>query len=317
MNSKNILTVAVIASLTTSVYAFEPSRFSGEVILGTGYMSTNSNLSTNSDAYLSNDQQKGSHSDDFFVLPLGFISYDLGADRNQRVYMGTSRDDLAVGDLVFEVGYQYDMANGTQIDVAYLPTVMSGEVWADPYAKGRRSETDIDGYAFRLKLNNIVNTGFSLDMAYATSEVDNEEITQHELHRDSDKYYLKGSYLTYLSANSGLSTSLSYLHNDAVGKAESFDQYEIEMTYFANFNAHTYALTTSYAYGDFDGYNSLYNQTRNDNKYKVFVSYEYANIAGLDNWNLVSFAGVNINDSNINFYKSEDYLASIGVSYTF
>lgn len=318
MNKKNILAVAILSSLTTSAFAFDSSRLSGEIILGTGYVSTNSNLSTNTDANLNGNYNKGSHSDEVIVVPLGSLAYDLGEDRNQRVYLGTSRDDLAVGDLAFEIGYQYDMRNGTQIDVAYLPTVMSGEVWINPYdLAGQRTETDIDGHAYRLKLNNIVGSGFSLDMAYATSEVDNEQIQAKDLLRDSDKYYMKGSYLMQLAPNMGLNTSLGYLHNDAEGKSETFDQYEVELTYFANFNAHTVALTSSYAYRDFDGQNSIFSKTRSDHTHKFFASYEYANIAGLEDWSLVSFAGINYNDSNISFYKSEEYLASIGLSYKF
>ncbi|CAH6784210.1 conserved exported hypothetical protein [Vibrio chagasii] len=317
MNTKSILSVAILSSLTTSAFAFDSSRISGELILATGYVSTNSNLSTASDAVLKNGNNKGSHNDDVIVMPLGNIGYQLGEHRNQKVYLGTSRDDLAVGDLAFEIGYQYNMRNGTQLDIAYLPTVVSGEVWKDPYLEGRRSKTDVEGNAYRFQANNIVGSGFSLDMAFATTEVDNEQIKATELARDSDMYLLKGGYIAHFTPNMGLSTSLGYLHNDADGKAETFDQYEIEMTYFVTHGAHKVALTSSYAYRDFDGENSIYGKTRSDHKHKFFAAYEYANIAGLENWNLVSFAGVNYNDSNINFYKSEDYLASVGVSYKF
>ncbi|AUW05146.1 DUF2860 family protein [Vibrio campbellii] len=317
MNKKSILSVAILSSFASSAFALDSSRFSGEIILATGYMSTNSNLSTESDALLTDRTKKGSHNDDFVAIPLGTLAYGLGLDRNQRVYLGTSRDDLAVGDLAFELGYQYDMKNGTQIDVAYLPTVLSGEVWKDPYLEGRRSETDIDGHAYRLKVSNIAGSGFSVDMAYATTEVDQERIQQSELVRDSDMYYVKGSYLTHIAPNMGLSTSFGYLHNDADGKAETYDQYEVEMTYFLTHNAHTLALTGSYGYRDYDGHNSLYGKTRSDNRHKLFVAYEYANIAGLNNWNLISFAGMNYNDSNIDFYKNEEYLATVGLSYKF
>ncbi len=317
MNKKSILSATILSTLATGAFAFDSSRLSGEIILSTGYVSTNSNLSTESDAYLGDRNQKGSHTDDFMVFPLGSIAYDLGENRNQRVYMGTSRDDLAVGDLAFEIGYQYDMLNGTQVDVAYLPTVLSGEVWADPYLQGNRSKTDIDGHAFRLKLSNIVGSGFSVDMAYATQEVDEERITDNDLHRDSDMYYVKGSYLTHIAPNMGLITSAGYLHNDAEGKAETYDQYEMEVTYFINHNAHTLGVTGTYAYRDYDGHNAYYQKTRSDNRSKLFVAYEYANIIGLENWDFVSFAGVNYNDSNIDFYKNEEYLATVGVSYKF
>ncbi|WP_261836294.1 DUF2860 domain-containing protein [Vibrio ishigakensis] len=317
MNGKNLLSVAILSSLAGSAFAFDSSRISGEIIFATGYMSSNSNLSTESDSFLKDNTKKGSHNDDFIVMPLGNIAYDLGEQRNQRVYLGTSRDDLAVGDLAFEIGYQYDMQNGTQVDVAYLPTVLSGKAWKNPYLEGNRSKTDVDGHAFRLKLNSIAGTGFSLDMAYAMTEIDDEQIADKALHRDADIYYAKAGYLTHLAPNMGLKSSLGYLHNDSEGKAETHDQYEVELSYFLVHNAHTIALTGSYAYRDYDAQNSIYGKTRSDNRSKLFLAYEYANIAGLENWNLVSFAGVNYNDSNISFYSNEDYLASVGVSYKF
>lgn len=313
----SVLSTIILSSFAASAFADDPSRISGEFIIGTAFMSTNSNLSTESDANYNGLNQKGNQNDEVAVMPLGNIAYALGEERNQRIYLGTSRDDLAVGDLAFEIGYQYDMSNGTQIDVAFLPTVVSGEVWKDPYLVGQRSETDVEGHAFRVQLNSILGSGFSLDMAVATTEVDEEEIQQAELQRDSDMFYLKGSYSHFFSPRMGLISSFAYLHNDAEGKAETYDQYEVEMTYFVNHEAHTLSLTHSYASREYDGRNTLFNKTRSEDIHKSFVAYEYANIAGLENWNLVSFAGVKYNDSNINFYKSEDYLASVGLSYKF
>ncbi len=129
--------------------------------------------------------------------------------------------------------------------------------------------------------------------------------------------YVKGGYLAQFAPNMGLVTNLGYMHNDADGKSQTYDQYELEMTYFVHHNAHSLALTSSYAYRDFDGTSSIHKKNRSDNEHKLFVAYEYANIAGLDNWNLVSFAGMTYNDSNINFYDREDYLASVGLSYSF
>lgn len=318
MSKKNIVTAAILASVATSAMAFDSSRLSGEIILATGFTSSNSNLSTENDAFRSGElNQKGSHNSEFIAMPLGNLSYELVPNRSQRVYLGTSRDDLAVGDLAFEIGYQFDMRNGTQIDLAYLPTVLSGEVWKNPYATGERQKTDVEGHAYRVKLNHIAGSNFSLDMAFATTEVDHE-LSSDDLRRDSDKYYVKGSYLHNFAPNNGLITSLAYLNNDAEGSAETYDQYELEMTYFMSFNAHSLAITGSYRYRDYDGMNSAFdNKIRTDHRHKLFLAYEYANIAGWENWNLVSFAGVNVNDSNIKFYSNEDYLASVGLSYKF
>ncbi len=60
MNKKSILSIAILSSFASSAFALDSSRFSGEIIFATGYMSTNSNLSTESDALLK-DRTKKAH----------------------------------------------------------------------------------------------------------------------------------------------------------------------------------------------------------------------------------------------------------------
>ncbi|WP_026972410.1 DUF2860 family protein [Aliagarivorans marinus] len=318
MKSNHLLTIAAITSLCAPAFSANASKLSGELILLSGYSSTNSNLSTDTDATLRSLGGSAEREDDYLVAPLGHIAYSLGANNNQRIYLGTSRDDLAVGDLAFELGYQYDFANGTQIDVAFLPTVVSGEVWGNPYqTSSARVKEDIEGYAYRMKINNLMNSGFSLDMAFATSEVDNERIEYQSLHRDNDTYYVKGSYGFELGQRSGLVTSFAYTHLDAEGKAASFDQYKAEVTYFISNGIQSLALTSSYARREYDAIHPIFNKERADNRHKLFIAYEYANVMGWQNWNFVSLNGVNLNRSNIDFYENEDYLVSMGLSYKF
>lgn len=318
MMKNKVMTLLALTTLASPSFAFDSSRISGELILGTGYKSTNSNLSVEGNSRSNGLDSKGSHTNEVIVMPLGLIAYDLTEQRNQRVYLGTSRDDLAVGDLAFEIGYQYNFMNGTTIDVAFLPTIMSGEVWADPYkTDGPRKKEDVEGYAYRLKLNNLMNSGISLDMAYATKEVDNEAIIDESLHRDADVYYAKASYYSAITTNSGFLTSVSYKHNDADGKAETFDEYTAEFTYSLIGDVHSLALTGSYGYRNYDSASVTFNKKRSDDQYGVFLAYEYADFAGWDNWSLISLSGVDINKSNIKFYESEDYLVTVGMSYKF
>ncbi|WP_394131639.1 DUF2860 family protein [Shewanella maritima] len=318
MNRISILSAAILATLSaTNVVAEESSRWSGEFIFATGYMSSNSNLNTEGDAIYKDINQKGTQEEEYFVAPLGNVAYSFGEGLNQRVYMGTSRDDLAVGDLAFEIGYQLDMQNGTQLDISFLPTVVAGEVWQDPYYEGKRRKTDVEGNAFRMQLHHIAGTGFSAEMAFGTQEVDEERIIHDDLLRDSDMFSLKASYLWPLSASSGLKTTVGFFHNDAEGIAQTYDQYELEATYFMHTGSYMLALTASYASREYDGTHPIFNEERKDDKSRLFVAYEYANFMGLENWDFVSFAGVDVTDSNINFYKSEDYVASIGLSYKF
>ncbi|KHT63816.1 hypothetical protein RJ45_09845 [Photobacterium gaetbulicola] len=318
MRNLNIFVIALFAGFTTSAYALDNSRINGDISINTGYATSNSNLNPNGDKTLSSLDDRVSHTNNYFAAPLGNIRYALDSNHTHAVYLGTSRDDLAVGTLAFELGYQYNFTNGTQLDITYLPTVLPDEVWANPYLTGEeRQTTDIDGNAYRLKLSNLLNTGVSLDMAYATATIDDEQITESTLFRDSATFYLKGQHLSMLDQRSGLITAFSYTDHNAEGKAASYNKYKVEMTYFLHSSAYSLALTGSYAYRQFDAVNPLFDTLRNDDVMRLFLAYEYKDIPGWDNWSVTSLAGSTVTSSNIDFYKSNNFLMTVGLNYQF
>ncbi|MDL5027207.1 hypothetical protein QR676_08205 [Vibrio sp. TMPB1044] len=75
------------ASLETEhcTYSVEWDEFSGEILFGT--------LCAHSDSHCGD-----SHT---LLFPLGIVNFDFGKGRDQRLYMGTSRDGLSGGTLVF------------------------------------------------------------------------------------------------------------------------------------------------------------------------------------------------------------------------
>ncbi|ENT9002566.1 DUF2860 family protein [Vibrio parahaemolyticus] len=317
MNTNLICLFTLISLSATTAQAADPSRFNGEFSLNTGVSSTSSNLDVNGSDTLSG-LGKGSRTNDAFIAPLGSLSYSLNEQNNQRVYIGTSRDDLAVGTLAFEVGYQYDYSDGTQLDIGYLPTVVADEVWSNPYLIGeKRDKSDRSGNAYRLKLSNLLGTGLSFDMVYANTEIENEAIVDPALHRDSDTYFFKGQYRSMLSLNSGYVSALSYTDHNAQGKAASYNGYQGELTYFYVGQNYALSLTGSYAYRDFDAINPIFSKQRNDDVYRVFLAYEYKNIPGWDNWSVTSFVGSTITSSNIDFYSNENMIVTLGMNYKF
>lgn len=318
MKNKSLSVVALLSTFPLAAHAFDASRFSGEFSINSGFATSNSNLNPNGDAVLNGLNDNVSHTNDLYVAPLGNLSLALNAHNSHRLYMGTSRDDLAVGTLAFELGYQRDLSSGTQIDIAYLPTVVSGEVWHNPYLEGaHRVTTDVEGNAYRLKLSNIANTGVTFDLGYATSDIENEGIAYEELARAHDTYYLKGQYLSMFNHRSGLITAFSYTDHNAEGSAASFNQYKVEATYFANLNAHSFALTSSHGYRDFDSINPLFDKERTDYVHRIFLAYEYSDIPNWENWSLTSFSGATLNTSSIDFYQSNEFLMSVGLNYIF
>ncbi|HAS63481.1 MAG TPA: DUF2860 domain-containing protein, partial [Vibrio sp.] len=220
MNVKYTLITLALISGSASAQLAETAGFAGEVSLSTGFYSVESNLNTDDDnknldsLYDTNDAVTGG-----LLLPLGNLTYTFGNDLNQQFYAGTSREDIATGTLAFEMGYKYQLASGMIIDASILPTIMSGEVWADPYKPTNRQTTDEDGNAYRLQLKNIAGSKFSVDMAYATKDVETDVrgAIDPSLRRDADTIFFKTDYKYMVDQTPMLQPRLSYVSSDADG----------------------------------------------------------------------------------------------------
>lgn len=312
-----LLALSVVASPAFAKLADEQG-FSGEISINTGVTSSTSNFNTDADSTLSSNTQKASSESSFLVVPLGSLAYTFGEKLNHQVYTGTARDDVATGTVVLEVGYKYQLESGMTIDASLLPTIMSGETWANPYKVGEaRSKTDETGNAFRLKLDSIAGSPFSLDMAFATRDVENDLVGYKELKRDADTFYLKGQYRQPISRTIMLVPSLIYQSTDAEGDAASFEQLGGEVSLFGSMGRHQYALTAGYNQRSYDASNPIYGKKRSDDNINLFAAYEYDKFMDWENWSFVSLAGYGTSESNITFYDESQYIVSVGLNYKF
>ncbi|WP_454442636.1 DUF2860 domain-containing protein [Vibrio bathopelagicus] len=311
-----LLALSVTAAPAFAKLADE-AGFSGEISINTGFTSSTSNFNTDADSNLSSNQQKASSESSFLVAPLGSIAYTFGEKLNQQVYTGTARDDVATGTVVLEAGYKYQLESGMVIDASILPTIMSGETWADPYnTTSARSKTDETGNAFRLKLESIAGSPFSLDMAFATKDVEND-LVEDALKRDADTFYLKGQYRQPISRTMMLVPSLIYQSTDAEGDAASFEQLGGEVSLFGGIGRHKYALTAGYNQRSYDASSLTYQKKRSDDNINLFAAYEYDQFMDWENWSFVSLAGYGTSESNITFYDESQYIVSVGLNYKF
>ncbi|MFA0115586.1 DUF2860 domain-containing protein [Vibrio sp. 10N.261.46.E11] len=317
MNIKiTLLALSVAAAPAFAKLADEPG-FSGEISINTGVTSSTSNFNTDADSKIASTNQKASSESSFLVAPLGSIAYTFGEKLNHQVYTGTARDDVATGTVVLEVGYKYQLESGMVIDASLLPTIMSGETWADPYnTTSARTKTDETGNAFRLKLSNIVGSAFSLDMAYATKDVEEDRV-EEALKRDADTFYLKGQYRQPISRTMMLVPSLIYQSSDADGDAASFEQFGGEVSLFGGMGRHQYALTAGYNQRSYDASSITFQKKRSDDNINLFAAYEYDQFMDWENWSFVSLAGYGTSDSNITFYDESQYIVSVGLNYKF
>ncbi|WP_372383726.1 DUF2860 domain-containing protein [Vibrio sp. BS-M-Sm-2] len=313
------ITLLALSVVTSPAFAklADEQGFSGEISINTGVTSSSSNFNTDADSTLSSNKQKASSESSFLVAPLGSVAYTFGEKLNHQVYTGTARDDVATGTVVLEVGYKYQLESGMTIDASILPTIMSGETWADPYnTTSARSKTDETGNAFRLTLESIAGSAFSLDMAYATKDVKDDRV-EDALKRDADTFYLKGQYRQPISRTMMLVPSLIYQSSSADGKAASYEQFGGEVSLFGGMGRHQYALTAGYKQRSYDASSITFQKKRSDDNINLFAAYEYDQFMDWENWSFVSLAGYGTSDSNITFYDESQYIVSLGLNYKF
>ncbi|MEZ9651180.1 DUF2860 family protein [Vibrio lentus] len=304
--------------------------FSGNFSVLAGFYSDSSNLSTEQDSNQASLTMEGDSENQGLLGFLGTVQYTFGESLTHQVYAGTTREDIATGTIAFEIGYRHQLSGGTILDVSVLPTLISGKAWADPYAVGvNRNETDVKGNVGRLQLTNIGGTAFRTDFAIGQSDVDDElsatqdklGLTDEEvglLDRERTYVYAKAGYPFILPNQAGVFVpSMVYFNSDAEGGALSFDSYGIELNYAKRIGRHGFVVTLDASDRQYDEANPIYGKAREENEYGAFLAYEFGGLMGYEDWLFITLLGLRTIDSNIDFYNSEQVLASFGVDYKF
>ncbi|MCK8087440.1 DUF2860 family protein [Vibrio sp. 1CM8B] len=324
-----------LASLTLAPHSFAalaPSEgFSGNMTFLTGFTANSSNLNVGQSNHQSQADlmSSGNTEAEGMVAVLGSVQYTFGALNHKQFFLGTSRDDIITGTLAFEIGYRQQVESGMVVDFSILPTLISGEVWDDPYAvDSNRKETDLTGTVVRMQLSRIMGSNFNLDVASGESDVKKENtglkglgLTDEEralMIRERKYFYLKSGYQYFLKDGSGILTpSMNVFSSDSEGDALSFLSLGAEINLAKRYGNHGLALTLNAAKRSYDKENPIFNKTREDKDFGAFVAYEYANIFDAKNWSLVSLLGAKTTNSNIEYYQSSQYVVSVGVDYKF
>ncbi|MDN3613058.1 DUF2860 family protein [Vibrio gallaecicus] len=331
---KQIITLAITLMIFApqAVSALAPSQgITGNITFLTGFLADSNNLDV-SQSYTqmqSDLSVSGSTETSGMVGLLGSLKYTFGDSLDKQLFLGTSRDDVITGTLAFEVGYRQQLTDGTVADVSFLPTLISGEVWDDPYAiDQKRKETDLSGNVVRMQLSKIMGSNFHIDMAAGESDVKNEQSGLKGLgladekralmKRERKYYYFKTRYQHMLNNGAGLLTpSLNVFSSDSEGDALSFFSVGAEVSLAKRFNKHGIALTVNADNREYDAVNPIFNKKREDKDLGIFLAYEYSGILGYKDWSVVSFIGARSTDSNIEYYDYSQYIASVGLDYKF
>jgi len=135
--------------------------------------------------------------------------------------------------------------------------------------------------------------------------------------REGDIFFSQLSYLKPITQDQMLRSAVSYTRLAADGDAMANNTYGAEIGIIQLLPSSSLALTLSYDLAEFDETNPIFGERQKDNRWGVFLAYEYQEPFGWENWGLVSLAGYNESNSNINFYDEDALLFSAGINYKF
>ncbi|MGL4827644.1 MAG: DUF2860 family protein [Vibrionaceae bacterium] len=320
--------IFTLAAKASSANAEPKSAITGEIAVLALHITTNSNLSSIDDTtQLSTLNSEGKQEHQTILGGLGKLAFNFGDQRAHQIFLGTTREDIAVGSLAFEVGYRLTLDSKTQISFSYLPTLLKANVWSDPFVTGApRTKTKQDGEAYRIQLKNIANTPLSFDVAYASSDIEHEqsgaflalnETQKWQLARSYDAFYARVSFQQFLGKGLGVTPSLFYTNSNAKGDALAFDEVGAKLTYFNFAGRHRFFITGAYSEQNYKGSHPIFSKTREDQRSSLFLTYEFAELFGHPSLSLISLNGLFVTHSNLEFYDEKQYMTSLGVNLRF
>jgi hypothetical protein len=312
----------------------QESGFSGYIELLGAYISTNSQLNTDSENKRTDSLDKsGERADKVRPLPLGLIAYTI-ADMRTQLFLGALPENIAQGQFQVEAGVRHDLLDGTRLRASAIPiTPFEEETWEDPFVVGQnRKKTDITSYGVKLAAEKIRGSGVNLKYRWIRRKIDDEKsgtfllaqpgssLTPEDLddlRRDSNSHRLSAEYSFELMPQLRLKPILRYSREEAKGSVNSFHALTAQMS-LLYFGDRFQAVVNAVVKGEwYDETHPVFNKTRRDYNLGLFAILGYKDPFGLKNFRIDWFNASFVSNSNINFYESTNYVTALGIAYDF
>ena len=339
MNAYRIFLIMFSVYLTAAVAAAqEPmpteSGFSGYIEILGAYISTNSQLNTDSDNKNTDSlDSSGERVNKFRPLPLGLILYTFAEQRTQ-LFMGVLPENVAQGQFLIEAGARHILLNGTGLRASVIPlTPIERKTWEDPFVVGQnRQRTDINSYGFKLAAETIMGSGLTVKYGWIRQTIDDEKsgtflLSQpnsvltpgdlSDLNRDAYFHRFTTQYSFQIGPRMRLTPILRYTRGDARGDANSFHALipELSFNYFGNQLQASINVSAKAEW--YDSKNPVFDKTRREFNPGLFAILGYKNPFGFNNFRIDWFNAFFKGNANIDFYDSSNFITALGLGYTF
>jgi hypothetical protein len=339
MTARRIIPIVICMCLTAGLAtAQEPlprtSGFSGYIEILGAYISTNSQLSTDSDNKKTDSlDSSGERVNNFRPFPLGLVRYTF-AEKRTQLFLGILPENVAQGQFQVEAGARHILSNGTGLRASVIPlTPIEQETWKDPFVVGQnRKRTDINSYGFKLAAETIMGSGLTVKYGWVRQNIDNEKsgaflLSQpnsfltpgdlNDLDRDAHFHRLTTQYSFPVGVRMRLMPILRYTRGDSEGDANSFHSLTPELS-FIYFGNQLQASVNVSAKGEcYDSRHPVFDKKRREFAPGLLAILGYKNPLGFKNFRIDWFNAFFRSNSNIDFYDSSSFITALGLGYTF
>ena len=310
------------------------SGFSGYLEILGAYISTNSQLNTDSDNKVTDSlDESGERVGKFRPFPLGLIRYTF-AEKRTQIFLGVLPENVAQGQFQVEAGVRHVLANGTGLRASVIPlTPIERKTWEDPFVVGlERDRTDINSYGVKLAAETILGSGLTLKYGWARQTIDDERsgtflLSQpgsfltpddlDDLERDAQFHRITAEYSFRIFPRMMLKPQLRYTRGDADGDANSFNGLapQLSLLYFGKQLQASVNASANVEW--YDKSHPVFDDTRRDFSPGLFAILGYKDPFGFKNFRIDWFNAFFRSDSNIEFFESTNFITALGVGYSF
>jgi len=339
MTACRIILFVICVCLTAGLAAAqEPlprtSGFSGYIEILGAYISTNSQLNTDSDNKTTDSlDESGERVGKIRPFPLGLIRYTF-AEKRTQLFLGVLPENVVQGQFQVEAGARHVLSNGTGLRASFIPlTPIAQKTWEDPFVVGQdRERTDIESYGVKLAAENILCSGLTLKYGWVRQTLDDEKsgtflVSQpdstlspgdlNDLDRDAHFHRITAEYSFQIAPRMVLKPQLRYTRGDADGDANSFHGLTPQLS-FLYFDKQLQASVNASAKLDwYDKTHPVFDKTRRDISPGLFAILGYRDPFGFKNFRIDWFNAFFKSNSNIDFYESSSFITAIGIGYSF
>lgn len=353
---KTVKTLLLTSLIIASALAIEPIKkeagWSGFIILGGGYLKYENNEVAGNRLVDVEDKQidnLGSPDSQTTGIPVvtGIVRYTLD-NKKTEFFLGNSLEDYLRMDATLALGVRHDFENIGILGIRLLASVTPTDVWEDPFHRGSdRSDTERTSAGIGLKWERIMDTKFEIDFRGRNIEFDRDRNgeslnaerdpglgTVGDLIGDNGAHYIDNSgqklleregthaslellYTWKMNDDNRLIPAVKFMNDDRDGEARDNTRTELKLSHIYT-NKKWLVATSLYAgASSYDKENPVFEKKQDTDYLGGGMNITRKDIFGWKDWGLNGGFFASQGDSDIDFYDTSMFIATLGVVYRF